>query len=160
MNLSINKNMDRLTNLLEKHYELPDEMKRFIDRLSENEDEKDVLTLIAYSVKECAANDVIITKCSSKLLFVKLLKEATGIHLKDAKDIVDKIVSVDEHLHLTPHLFKLDEPINGFNMTKEILDYVSSKMNADDKQIFEYHILTENDKKLLEDRGVSLQISQ
>ena len=95
------KDKSSLVTLLEKHYTIKE--KHFINAIASNEEEKQTLTLVAYAMgaeqrgtKVDATSNVstvVINKLCSKLAFVKAIKEAKNIGLREAKDIADSLLT-------------------------------------------------------------------
>lgn len=96
--------VEKLIAMLNKHYELPSDVIKTITNLSETEAEQKIATLITFTFcgKEKANTSVshttqetkfvIILNISSKLLFVKAIKESCKCGLKEAKELADKIL--------------------------------------------------------------------
>ena len=95
-----------LVNMLQKHYAI--EEGPFISNLTEDDEEKVELTLKAFSLKgrTLEAKAKLATSVSTKnlgivqidhledkLYFIKYVKECKNISLKDAKELVDALVS-------------------------------------------------------------------
>lgn len=92
------KDKGSLVALLEKHYAIKE--KNFIDTIASNEEEKLNLTLKAYAIGAEQMNTptnvptkvVVIDKLCSKLQFVKAVKEAKSVGIKEAKDYADHML--------------------------------------------------------------------
>lgn len=92
------KDKESLVALLGKHYAIKE--KSFINAIASNEEEKLNLTLKAYAMGAEQMNTptnvptkvVVIDRLSSKLQFIKAVKEAKNIGLKEAKDYADHML--------------------------------------------------------------------
>lgn len=96
--------VEKLINMLSKHYELPSDVITTIKNLSETEAEQKTATLITFTFcgKEKASvsvsrtiqemKTVLISNVSSKILFVKAIKESCKCGLKEAKELADKLL--------------------------------------------------------------------
>lgn len=93
-----------LVSFLESHYTIKE--KNFINAIASNDEEKLNLTLKAYAIGAELVNAptnvqtnrsvVVIDILHSKLQFVKAIKEAKGLPLKEAKDLADQLLITKE----------------------------------------------------------------
>lgn len=89
-----------LVKKLARYYTYPLEVSKLITALSSTRETRLDLQLKAFAIvgEEIAhdnSNTIQIDNLSSKLIFVKAVKEATGWSIKDCKDFVDTIVHVE-----------------------------------------------------------------
>lgn len=98
------KDKESLVTLLEKHYVIKE--KNFINAIASNDEERLDLTLKAYTMgaeqkntptnvptnTNVSTSVVVIDNLYSKIQFIKAIKEATHLNIKEAKDYADNIL--------------------------------------------------------------------
>lgn len=98
------KDKELLVTLLERHYTIKE--KSFINAIASNDEERLDLTLKAYTMGAERTNTptnvptntsvVVINSLHAKLQFIKAIKEAKGLPVKEAKDLADQMLITRE----------------------------------------------------------------
>lgn len=125
-----------ILHLLLQKYEISNELKRFIAAISENAEEVEDLTMVAFSLfaqtKKPGKNSVVITNLSSKLCLVKAVRDVLHLDLKRAKDLVDNMPIHDQngrYYSVLPIAVGLGCPI-GIHDWTEIANRLTGEMES------------------------------